>query len=185
MYGRPAMRQSLKLYKSFETERLLVRPTGVQDAPFIYRLMNTPAWVRYIGDRNIRSKADAASYIRKKMLPQLVRLGFSNYTVIRKADGAKLGSCGLYDREGLEGIDLGFAFLPEYERQGYAFEAASRLLRAAWEDFGQDKLLGITDKANHPSQKLLEKLGFRQEGSLRLPEEQEEVLLYIIKLENQ
>lgn len=179
----PAKRLSLKLYKSFETERLLLRPTRVQDASFVYRLMNTPAWVRYIGDRNIKTEADATSYITKKMLPQLVRLGFSNYTVIRKTNGAKLGSCGLYDHEGLEGIDLGFAFLPEYERQGYAFEAASRLLRAAWDDFGQEKLLGITDKANHPSQKLLVKLGFRQEGILRLPGEQKDVLLYVLNRE--
>jgi len=177
------MRQSLKLYKSFETTRLLMRPTGVQDAPFVYRLMNTPAWLRYIGDRNIKTEEHAASYIKKKMLPQLERLGFSNYTVIRKDDGAKLGSCGLYDREGLDGIDLGFAFLPEYERQGYAFEAASCLLESAQEDFGLEKVLGITDRENLPSQKLLEKLGFRQEGSLRLPREQEEVLLYVFRHE--
>ena len=160
-----------------------MRPTGVQDAPFVYRLMNTPAWLRYIGDRNIKTEADATAYIKKKMLPQLVRLGFSNYTVIRKADGAKLGSCGLYDREGLDGVDLGFAFLPEYERQGYAYEAASRLLESARDDFGLEKVLGITDRENLPSQKLLEKLGFRQEGSLCLPREQEEVLLYVLRHE--
>jgi RimJ/RimL family protein N-acetyltransferase len=173
------MKPSLKLYKSFETERLLLRPTGVQDAFFIFKLMNTPAWLRYIGDRKITSEAGAAAYIRKKMLPQLVRLGFSNYTVIRRSDGEKLGSCGLYDRPGVEGIDLGFAFLPEYERQGYAFEASLRLLQAARQDFGLEKVFGITDRENLPSQNLLEKLGFRREGSLRLPDEKEDVLLYV------
>jgi RimJ/RimL family protein N-acetyltransferase len=173
------MKTNLKLYKSFETERLQIRPTGVQDAFFIFKLMNTPAWLRYIGDRKINSEAGAAAYIREKMLPQLVRLGFSNYTVIRRSDGKKLGSCGLYDRPGVDGIDLGFAFLPEYERQGYAFEASLRLLQAAREDFGLEKVFGITDRENFPSQNLLEKLGFRREGSLRLPDEKEEVLLYV------
>lgn len=60
------------------------------------------------------------------MRPQFERLGFGNYIMIRKSDGIKLGSCGLYDREGLDGIDIGYALMPQFERQGYAIEAASK-----------------------------------------------------------
>jgi RimJ/RimL family protein N-acetyltransferase len=169
----------IKLYKSYETERLLIRPTGIQDAPFIFQLMNSPKWLEFIGDRQIVSVDAAGSYIRKKMLPQLERLGFSNYTVIRKSDQAKLGSCGLYDREGLDGIDIGFAFLPEHVGQGYAHEAATRLMQAAREDFGLTRICGITDANNLSSQRLLEKLGLRRKGSIQLSEESAPVLLYL------
>lgn len=169
----------IKLYKSFETDRLIIRPTGMQDAPFIFQLMNTPKWLEFIGDRQIVSVDAAGSYIRTKMLPQLERLGFSNYTVIRKSDNVKLGSCGLYDREGLNGIDIGFAFLPEFGRQGYAFEAAARLMQAAKEDFGLTRICGITDENNLASQRLLEKLGLNRNGSIQLTNEASPVWLYV------
>lgn len=166
---------------SFETERLLLRPTIEADAEFVYRLMNTPKWLQYIGDRNIRSVEDARNYINARMLPQLQRLGYSNYTVIRKWDVQKIGSCGLYDREGVEGIDIGFAFFPEFERLGYGFEAASRLKQAAFDDFGLDRLSAITNKDNTASRKLLEKLGLKRAGSITLPGSQEAIYLYLLE----
>lgn len=165
-------------HPSYETERLLLRPTTEEDADFILKLMNTPKWLEHIGDRNIRSISDAAAYIREKMLPQLQRLGYSNYTVIRKADHVKLGTCGLYDREGLEGIDIGFAFLPEHERQGYALEAAEKIKELAFTKFGLRSLRAITTRKNVASQKLLEKLGLVFVKTINLPDDPEELLLY-------
>ncbi len=163
---------------SLETERLILKPTAESDAEFVFRLMNTPKWLQYIGDRNIRSVEDATAYIKARMLPQLHRLGYSNYTLIRKADRQKIGSCGLYDREGVDGIDIGFAFLPEFEGQGYGFEAASRLKQEAFGEFGLDRLSAITSKYNRASQKLLEKLGFQMAGTLILPGSEEVVFLF-------
>jgi len=171
----------VKLFKSFETERLLLRPTGIQDEAFIFRLLNMPKWIQFIGDRQVDSVEKAKSYIQERMLPQLERLGFGNYTVIRKSDSKKLGSCGLYDREGLEGIDIGFAFLPAYEGKGYAYEAASRLMRAAREDFGLNGLCAITNKDNIASQRLLQRLGLQEEGLIRLEKDSEDVLLFLLR----
>lgn len=144
----------------FTTERLEIRPTVRDDAEFICALMNTPKWIQYIGDREVRTVKDAENYIKKNMTPQLERLGYSNYTVIRKADNVRIGTCGLYDREGLEGIDLGFAFLPEHERKGYAFEASQALVDKATNQFKIANLSAITVPDNIASQKLLKKLGF-------------------------
>jgi len=47
-----------------------------------------------------------------------------------------LGVCGLYDRAGIEGIDIGFALLPAYKNKGYAFELANEIKRAGIEVFG-------------------------------------------------
>ncbi|ARS35879.1 GNAT family N-acetyltransferase [Pontibacter actiniarum] len=165
-------------YKTFETERLYLRPTSYEDAAFIFELMNTPQWLRYIGDRNVTSVEAAKEHIKRNMIPQLERLGYSNYTVMTKADGRKVGACGLYDRKGLEGIDIGFAFLPQYAGQGYGFEAADELKKAAFGCFGLKELNAITTKENTASQKLLEKLGLRFSKLVRLADDAEELLLY-------
>lgn len=165
-------------YKSFETERLVVKPTLEEDAEFIFVLLNSPNWLKYIGDRNVTSIESAKEYIKIKMLPQLERLGFGNYTVIRKSDQVKMGICGLYDREGLAGLDIGFAFLPEYEGKGYAFESANRLKQAVCDEFGITEIVAITSQDNVSSQKLLEKLGLKLAGTTKIPNDDEELLLY-------
>lgn len=165
----------------FETERLIVRQTNEGDAEFIFELLNSPKWIQFIGDRNVNSKAEAKTYIKEKMLPQMAKLGFGNYTVIRKQDQERIGTCGLFDREGIDGIDIGFAFLPEFEHQGFAFESASKLMDVAKSKFNIKTLSAITLKENNSSQKLLEKLGLKQIGTTRIPNDSEELLLYRIE----
>lgn len=70
--------------KTFETERLCIIPTTENDARFIYELLNTHKWIKYIGDRGIKTIEHAKDYIKEKMIPKLERLGYSNYTLIRK-----------------------------------------------------------------------------------------------------
>lgn len=165
-------------YKTFETERLLIRLTSVEDALFIFELLNTPKWHKYIGDRQVNTIDDAKTYIVNKMMPQLKRLGFGNNTVIRKSDNTKIGTCGLYDREGIDGVDIGFAFLPEYEKKGYAFESAIKVIEIAFKEFDLKQINAITDQKNSSSQKLLRRLGFESNGTTILPGEEMELLLY-------
>ena len=135
-----------------------------------------------MGDRNVHTLAEAEDYIRTKMLPQLESLGFSNYTLIRKSDGAKMGTSGLYNRDGLEGVDIGFAMLSEFEGKGYAFEAANKLMELAKGAFNLSKVSGITLESNKASQGLLEKLGLKFTKMVRLPNDPEELMLYELDL---
>lgn len=166
--------------QNFETERLYLRPVQEEDATFIFQLVNSPDWLRFIGDRNIHSTEDAALYIREKMMPQYERLGFGNYVVFKKSDNMKIGTCGLYDRDGLEGVDLGFAFLPEFVSQGYGYESAMAIMSAAKSQFNLSGLVAITLSENIPSQKLLEKLGFKSQGLLNRDGFSKEMLLYTL-----
>ena len=168
----------MSTYKSFETERLLLKPMSKEDAPFLLELFNSPKWIKYIGDRNVYTIKEAVTYIKLKMTPQLKKLGFSNYTVIRKIDNAKVGSCGLYDREGLEGIDLGFAFLPQYEKMGYAFESADKLKDIAFNQFNFQHISAVTTNENEDSQRLLIKLGFKFIKIINILDDDEDLLLY-------
>lgn len=166
------------MHKEFESERLLIRPTIEEDAELIYELMNTPKFIKFVGDRDINSILDAEKYIQTKMLPQLNTLGYSSYSIITKADGSKIGTCGLYNRDGVDGIDIGFGLLPQYEGLGYAYESAHRLLKAAFEEFEIEEIKAITSIANISSQRLLEKLGLEMIGTTKLPNEDHEILLY-------
>ena len=171
----------MKTYIHFETERLILLPTSSDDAEFIFELVNTPKWLANIGDRNVKSVEDAKVYIQQRMTAQMEKLGFGNYTLIRKTDNIKIGTCGLYDREGLEGIDIGFAMLPAYENMGYGFESASKLLEVGIKVFHIKLISAITTKENIASQKLIEKLGLKYIKTINIPNDEEELLLYSLE----
>jgi [ribosomal protein S5]-alanine N-acetyltransferase len=168
-------------YPQFETERLRLIPTSIDDASFILALLNTPNWIRHIGDRKVTTIEEAVSYIQNKMNPQLERLGFGNFTVSLKSTEEKIGICGLYDRAGLKGFDIGFAFLPPFEKQGYAFESAQVIRDAAFNQLGIKEISAITKEANIDSQKLLIKLGLRFEKKFFMVGDKEELMLFRLK----
>ncbi|ANH83759.1 GNAT family acetyltransferase [Niabella ginsenosidivorans] len=163
---------------SLETERVFLKPTDENDAAFIFYLMNAPKWLKYIGNRDITSFEKARKYILQRIKPQQERLGFGNFTIIRKADHKKIGTVGLYHREGHPAPDIGFALLPRFEKMGYAFEAAHRLIEAGFDLFGLEKIWGITSPGNLASQKLLYRLGLKMTGTIRLPDATEELYLF-------
>ena len=168
--------------KAIETERLIIRPTNIEDVSFIYELLNSLKWLKFIGDRNVHSEKDAEDYIEQKMLPQLKRLGYSNNTIIRKKDHIKIGTCGLFDRDGIDGVDIGFASLPEFEKQGYAYEASSKLVEVSKKQFNIKKVNAITTKENVSSQKLIKKLGLKYNKIVKVPNDDTEYLLFVLEL---
>lgn len=168
----------MKPDRNIETSRLILKPTTTDDAEFIFALVNSPKWLKYIGDRNVKTIADALVYIKEKIRPQQIELGYSNYTVIRKSDRAKIGSCGLYKREELSYIDIGFAFLPEYEKLGYGFESAQKILNAAFNTFHLKKVCAITTLENLESQQLLVKIGMKYIREIISPNTNEKLMYY-------
>jgi RimJ/RimL family protein N-acetyltransferase len=130
--------------------------------------LNDPAFIRNIGDRGVRTDADAIEYIDKGPMASYARHGFGLCAVDFAAGGATIGICGLLQRDELPAPDLGFAFLPQFRSQGYAFEAAAAVKADAHVRLGIDRLLAIVNPDNAPSIRLLEKLGFRPAGATRL-----------------
>ncbi len=165
----------------YETERLFIRPTATDDAKFIFKLLNTPQWIENIGDRNLKTVQDAEDYITVKMLPQFKKLGFSNNTVIRKSDHKKIGTCGLYKRDGLDNVDIGFAFLPEFQKQGYAYEASKKMVEIAFSELNISTINAITTKENIPSQNLIKKLGFTYQKMVKIPNDEVELMLFELR----
>jgi RimJ/RimL family protein N-acetyltransferase len=139
--------------------RLALRLPRPDDAPFILELLTDPDWLRNIGDRGVRSEADAARYIEERLLASF-RLHAFGLWVVEPSDGGKpLGLCGLVKRDYLEDVDIGFAMLPAARGKGHALEAARRVLQFVKEDLRLPRLAGIVVPDNTASVRLLKQLG--------------------------
>lgn len=164
--------------KFYETERLILRPMSLEDKELIFELYNRPKFIQYIGDRNIKTLEDAEDYIRNRFIPQIERLGYGNYLVMTKEGNTKIGGVGIFEREGLDVVDIGYSLLEEFEGKGYAYEAAQKVKSIGMEEFGLSKISAIISKDNVSSQKLIEKLGLKFQKHVTLPGEDEELNYY-------
>ncbi|MCP1307400.1 GNAT family N-acetyltransferase [Paenibacillus tyrfis] len=165
-----------------ETDRLILRHQTVEDAAFILELMNDPSWIRYIGDKGMRTLDDARSFIIKGPLDSYARKGFGFYLTELKDGGTPIGICGFAKRDYLEDVDVGYAFLPEFRGKGYAFEAASAAMAYAKSELGLKRIVAITTEDNDSSAKLLEKLGLHFEGMIPNAGSDKELRLYAINV---
>lgn len=137
------------------------------DAGFILRLLNEPSYLRYIGDKGVRTLEDARRYIETGPVESYARHGFGLYLVQLKEGRQPIGVCGLIRRDTLPHPDLGFAFLPQFWSRGYAYESAAAVIRHERAVHGVTRLLAVTSADNTASITLLGRLGFRFERVTR------------------
>jgi RimJ/RimL family protein N-acetyltransferase len=139
------------------------------DAAFILELLNEPAFIRNIGDRGVRNLEDARHYIQHRLLASYEGSGFGLYRVDLKERAMPIGMCGFIKRPELADVDIGYALLERFWLRGYACEAASAVLEYGRKRLGLKRVVAITAPYNVASSKVLEKLGFRFERMLDLP----------------
>jgi [ribosomal protein S5]-alanine N-acetyltransferase len=159
------------------TRRLSLRRLSTADAEFILELVNDPAFLRFIGDKAVRSTDDARQYILAGPVASYERNGFGLWLVELNDSGQPVGMCGLLKRDTLPDVDIGFAFLPAFRSQGYAFEAASAVLDYGRSEFGLKRIVAITNPDNAGSIRVLEKIGMRFERMITAPEGASEIQL--------
>lgn len=161
-----------------ETERLILRKLSIGDAEFILRLLNEPSFLRYIGDKGVRTLDDARQYILDGPVDSYEHNGFGLYKVELKENGIPIGISGLVKRDTLPDPDIGFAFLPAYWSKGYAVESAASVMSYARGVLGLNRILAITSPDNEASAKLLRKIGLSFERMIKLSEDAPEVKLF-------
>lgn len=164
------------------TARLELRELNFDDAEFIVELLNDESFLRFVGDKGVRTIADAREYLGNGPMDSYARHGYGLYLVRRASDGVRAGICGLVRRSGLDHPDLGFAFLPGFRGLGYASESAAAVLDHARAALRLNRILAIADPGNRVSIHVLEKAGFVCEGRLRLPAAAAEVSVYSTEL---
>lgn len=150
-----------------ETDRTIINSITQDDAPFIFELVNSPDWVRFIGDRNVSNVDDACNYLRNGFLQSCADNGFGYYVARLKPDLLPIGIGGFLKKPNLENPDFGFALLPNYFRQGLALEYSRAILAYGIQKFGFRVLDAVTTLDNHRSIRLLEKLDFKEHGIIK------------------
>jgi RimJ/RimL family protein N-acetyltransferase len=149
------------------TDRLTLNRLTTEDADFIKELVNTEGWLRFIGDRNVHSKEDAVNYVEKIARNQNV-----HYWVVRlKEEGTSIGIITFLKRDYLEHFDIGFAFLPQYNGKGYAYEASRKILSMMGSKPEHSTILATTLSGNINSIRLLSKLGLRFDREIEIGNE--------------
>ena len=161
-----------------ETKNLILRLPEVSDGALIFKLFNQWDCVKFIGDKNIKNLEDAENYIKEKYIRHYKAHGFCMYVVCQKQSNTAVGLCGLIKREELEDVDIGFAILTDYQGKGYVTEAAIAVKNHAFDHLGLKRLVGITDKLNNGSIRVLEKIGMTFEKYIRLNNDDIEIKLY-------
>jgi len=164
--------------KILETERTILRELTTDDAEFILDLLNQPSFIRYIGDRNVRTTDEARGYIETRFTESYKKFGFGLWAVELKETSQPIGICGFVKRDSLPDADIGFAFLPQFERKGYAYESAYAVMKYGTDALNLKRVLAITSQDNESSVRLLEKINFKFERLIKLPPEQEELKLF-------
>lgn len=152
-----------------ETARLYIRRFILDDAPFVLKLLNSPTWLTFIGDRKIRTLEDARNYIINGPIASYDRNGFGLYLVALKEGDIPIGMSGLVKRDGLEDVDVGFALHPDYEGQGYAYEAATAVMDYGFHTLQLPRIVAITTEENKHSIALLQRIGLHHEKTIHLP----------------
>ncbi len=150
------MNNTSLMKKELETDRLILKSLNLKDFKFIKTLVNTSGWIKFIGDRNIKTFENAKKYIQKITNNKDIQY----WVVSLKEINNPIGIITFIKRDYLEFFDLGFAFLPDFEKNGYAFEASKAILLEIKLNSNHQNVLATTVPSNHKSIALLEKLGF-------------------------
>ncbi|MBO9683864.1 MAG: GNAT family N-acetyltransferase [Flavisolibacter sp.] len=143
-----------------ETKRLRLRKFTLNDFLFIIELLNSPEWIEFIGDKNVRTKTQAIEYLENGPIKSYAQNGYG-LSLVETKDGLPIGMCGIIKRDSLENPDIGFAFLKEFTGKGYAYEMASATLSYAMDELKISKISAITLPHNTRSINLLEKIGMK------------------------
>jgi len=168
--------------KILETERLILREIVESDAEFIFALLNQPSFIKYIGDRNVRTIEQSREFIENRYRQSYREHGFGLYAVELKSEirnpKSQIGICGFVKRDSLPDADIGFAFLPQFCGKGYALESANAVMKYGRDVLGLARVLAITSQDNASSVRLLEKIGFKFESLIKMPHDTEELKLF-------
>lgn len=166
-----------------ETPRLVLRELEPEDAPFMLELLNEPSYILNIADRGVRDLEGARAYLEQRWRASYRDHGFGLWLVLERESGAPTGLCGLVRRDGLDDVDIGYAFLPAFWGRGYAIESAQGVKAYARDVAGLRRLVAIAVPENRPSIRVLERLGMSFERLVRLPNEERDVVMYATDLD--
>jgi ribosomal-protein-alanine N-acetyltransferase len=148
-----------------ESERLLLREPELSDAPAIAALMNDWDVVKNLSRAPFPYREEHAHEFLARQEEGRAKGTDFTFTLVRKSDRAMIGKCGLHLQEA--GFEMGYWLGRPYWNQGYATEAAAQVLMFGFRNLRAEHIWAGWFHDNPASGHVLEKLGFRPNGSAR------------------
>ncbi len=152
------------------TERLYLRKMMEADSPCLFKIWSNPDVTKFMNIENFSGENQA-----KEMINFLNELSAQNkamrYTIIEAKTNQILGSCGFntLDYENMK-AEIGYDLDSTFWGKGYGTEAVSYLVDYAFEHLNFIRIEAKVEPENLNSIKVLQKLGFTFEGTLRKSE---------------
>lgn len=154
-------------FPTLQTERLVLRELGQDDLAPAHRMYSDPKVMRYVGRLPHASIEETQEHLRRDRDLFPSRQGIS-WALTRRDSDQFIGSCGPWRLvKPHYRAEVGYDLLPEYWGQGLMTEALRASLRFCFTRMGLNSVTAQIDPQNQPSRRVLERLGFRQDGLLR------------------
>ena len=153
------------------TERLTLREFGEEDWRAVLGYQRDPLYLRYYPWED-RSETDVRAFVDmfRDWQTEQPRRRFQ-LAIISRDDGGLIGNCGIRRKPGNEWeADIGYELAPKWWGRGYATEAARAVVEFGFRDLGLKRISSWCIADNVASARVLERLGFTQEGRLRRSE---------------
>ncbi|KAF5019379.1 hypothetical protein F66182_8609 [Fusarium sp. NRRL 66182] len=152
---------------TLRTERLELRPLGLEHGDYIYQLDSDPEVMKYIGYGKPLSADDSA--IVHKLLLETASSGAGLGTWVAFAGDDFIGWWVLAPSQSSDTppvvntkrVEFGLRILPRYWGKGYAKEGSNAIVKHALEDLGVDEVFGETMAVNQGSRAVMAKIGLR------------------------
>lgn len=156
-----------KDFPNLSSERLLLRKLCAEDTAFIYKQFSDPQVSEYLMDAPPLTDMDGAQAIVNFFTNPESRSN-NRWVLLRKSDQKPIGTIGFHkwDRDHCH-AEIGYDLIPDCWGQGYMTEATKEVVRFGFENMELNRIDAFVYVGNPRSLRVLEKMGFKQEGVLR------------------
>jgi ribosomal-protein-alanine N-acetyltransferase len=160
-----------------ETERLILRPAILADAPLLLDLNSDPDVVRYTGEGSLANIFEAEKLVKDRLIPQFAQNKMGRFSTFLK-DGTYIGWCGLKYFPETNEVDLGYRFKKKFWAKGYGSEAAFITLKYGFETLGLKRIIAKAMPDNIGSIKVMQKMKMTFRGYVNDPTDPHSFVLY-------
>jgi RimJ/RimL family protein N-acetyltransferase len=150
---------------SIETERLIIRPTSIMDIELILKMDKQEETQKFLGGIKNKTREERIKFLEKKA--SKFEDGHAGSLTICLKDGTPIGFSGLNIDEDNNNAEISYIFDEDYSGKGYCTEVSRKLIEVGFNILDLNKIYADTIEGNEGSKKVLEKLGFKHEGTRR------------------
>lgn len=146
------------------TPRVRLREFTREDVDDLFALDSDPAVMRFIGNGRPGKRTDAEAGIERVLRRYREHPGLGVWHATRHDDARFIGWVSLKHAGESPDIEIGYRLVRAAWGLGFATELARAMVARGFDDLNLARIIGVTHPDNHASQRVLTKIGMRDEG---------------------